>query len=526
MQEHNNFFKKRWPEIVMALFFLPLTVILNTQFMDGSNINSTIAGHDEYIAVKEVYSILHPVSLKHLFMALISGNILFYGRIMFYLDALIAYVPFKIWGITGMVMAVRMTHAVLILISVCVLAGTFLKDNTKKMVFYVATLGTYYSMYFMMMPKPEPWQLLFLALFLKYFKQSGWQFGKHFILLGIAYGLKFNVLLLLPLLFVIPAVKYGLSPSIKKAFISLGYLILGLFIAIPCLALSPLKPIFLKTYLHETFGGTSKVYDDSSIGITDWMSEYGGAYMGVTYLAYPFILFVIVVLVMAIRNEYKTRNFNVSVLLLSGLILFAAIILLTKRTWPHYLWTSHILFVLGLLAYSENQDKGKPIAWPYYTQVAFALICFFFFVSRELPLYVGFSNKADVVECRRQSLKAFEYLKSKSPEKGHLKIATDGSILYPFEEFVKVDIYHPFSSEPPVANDNTYFWYMDFPERIWTDGNDYILFYKRHPERLLKSNKVTNQGKADELYRLFTEHTQNDYTADTTFGDIKIYRKK
>lgn len=525
MQERYNFIKKHWPEILMVLFFVPLSITLNTQFMDGSNINSTIAGHDEYIAVKEVYSILHPLSFKHFIMALISGNILFYGRIMFYLDALIAYLPFKLWGVTGMVMAVRMTHACLILFSIYLLAKTFLKGNLNRTLFYVATLGTYYSMYFMMMPKPEPWQMLFLALFFKYFKASGWQFGKHYILLGIAYGLKFNVLLLLPLLFLLPVAKYGLSSSIKKGVISLGYLILGLVIAIPCLALSPLKPIFLKTYLHETFGGTSKVYDDASIGIADWMSEYGGAYMGITYLAYPFILFVLIVLVRTFRNEYKSRNFNVSVLLMSGFILFVAIVLLTKRTWPHYLWTSHILFVLGLLVYSET-DRETSFNWPLYTQISFTLIGLFFFVSRELPLYIHLSDRPDVVESRNQSRRAFEYLKTKSTEKGQLKIATDGSLLYPFEEFVKVDVYHPFASQLPAANETTYFWYVDFPEKIWTDSNDYIVFYKRHPELLLKSNKATNQGKAESQYKLFTEHTQKDYVADTTLGDIKIYRKK
>lgn len=129
------FLFKYTPDIIFTAVFIFLSVVLNLQFLEGSNINHTIAGHDEYIAVKEVFSIIHPVSFKHFIMAVISGDALYYGRIMFYLDAVFAYLPFKIWGITGMVFAIRMAHACFLLAALLLLSHTFLKSTLQKILF-------------------------------------------------------------------------------------------------------------------------------------------------------------------------------------------------------------------------------------------------------------------------------------------------------------------------------------------------------------------------------------------------------
>src|SRR5690606_1627053 len=253
-----------------------------------------IAGHDEYIAVKEVYSILHPESFKHFVMAIISGNALYYGRIMFYVDAFVAWLPDKIWGISGMVMAIRMFHTAALASSFVVLSTTFLEKWQHKLLFFISISCLYYTLYFMMMPKPEPLQLLVLALFFKKFKNSSWKFGWHFILLGIAYGLKFNVLLILPIIFIVPYLLYYRKDGIelvKKMLGSAAVFVLGVIIAVPCLILSPIKPIFLTTYLHETFGATEKAYDNPDLGLSRWIFEgLGGTYLGISALAIPFLI--------------------------------------------------------------------------------------------------------------------------------------------------------------------------------------------------------------------------------------------
>jgi hypothetical protein len=165
-------------EILFSILFLTLAAILNLQFLEGANINGFgayeakgtnggfVGGQDEYLTVKEVYSIVQPQSFKHFISAIISGDIMYYGRVMFYTDALIAYIPYKIWGINGLVYAIRMTHSLWILISFILLGTKFLKINLSKILFYTVTGGFLFTFYFVQMPKPEPIQLFFLALFL------------------------------------------------------------------------------------------------------------------------------------------------------------------------------------------------------------------------------------------------------------------------------------------------------------------------------------------------------------------------
>ena len=109
--------------------------------MEGANINQSIAGHDEYLTVREVYSIINPLSWKHFILAIIGGDIMFYGRVMFYTDALFAYLPFKLFGLDGMVYAIRMTHSLWILISFLILNNLFIKTKWNQFLFLFAHLS-------------------------------------------------------------------------------------------------------------------------------------------------------------------------------------------------------------------------------------------------------------------------------------------------------------------------------------------------------------------------------------------------
>ena len=521
------FILKYTQEIIFSAVFIFLSVILNLQFLEGSNINHTIAGHDEYIAVKEVYSILHPVSFKHFIMAVISGNALYYGRIMFYLDALFAFLPFKIWGVTGMVLTVRMVHALFLLAAILLLSKTFLKGSLQKALFFTGTFCLYYTMYFIMMPKPEPHQLFFLALFLNRFKHAGWAFGFHFFWMGIAYGLKFNMLLLLPLVFIIPLIREGsfkLMSNFPSGLKSFVFLLTGIVVAIPCLILTPVRPVFLKAYLHETFGGTVKAYDNAALTANDWlMSGLGGSYLGHWIWAYPFIILVIAVLFISIRRAVKERDFSIPVLLLSGLMLTVVIVLNTKRLWPHYLWTGYVLMLLGLVAATNAEYKlaGSRI-------VKFVLLIFlgsavFFYLKRDLPLYLGFSDQADVRKTAELSHETIEYIRHRFSGK---RIGTDASLLYPFKDFVAVDIYHPFTGSAPVVSETRFDWYGDAPQNIWEDSNAAVVFYGRHPEKILKEKMNLYVGSHDTLYAIYRKRIQTDFELDTAFDGVFIFRRK
>lgn len=519
--------RKYYIELIYTIVFITLSVILNLQFIDGSNINHPIAGHDEYIAVKEVYSILEPASPKHFFMAVISGNALYYGRIMFYVDALFACIPYKIWGISGMVFSIRMLHAILILVSLLLLGRTFLSNTWQRIIFLIASTSLYYTLYFVMMPKPEPYQLLFLALFLKGFKKSEWKFTPHFIWLGIAYGLKFNALLILPPVFLIPLFPYAkmqfttnILPGVKALF----FMLTGIVIAIPCLLLSPLRPIFLKTYLHETFGGTEKLYDNSAVSFLDWFNGgFGSTYLGLDFLAWVFMALVFYGLYHSFNNFRKHNDAAALILIICGLILNTIIMIKTKRIWPHYLWTGYLLMLLGILNVLGREivnTRGKIAG------ALLILICsssFFFFFKRELPVYTGLSERSEAVYNHTMSLKAIDYVKTKFRGK---RIATDGTVLYPFADFVSVDIYHPFEGRTPDRTETPFYWYVDFPEKIWGDSNEAILFYRRHPERMLRENPNVYVGRHRELYDLYLKKVNSEFARDTAFGELIVYRKR
>lgn len=519
---------KNYPlEAGFSVFFILFSIVLNSQFLIGSNINTVIAGHDEYIAVREVYSILHPISVKHFIMAVISGNALYYGRIMFYLDALFAFIPFKIWGITGMVYSIRMVHALAMFCAFVLLVNTFLEKNWQKTLAYVGLSGLYFSLYFVMMPKPEPWQLLFLALFLNQFKKNNWVFGFHYIYLGISYGLKFNVLLLLPIFFILPLLnkgKFTLSENILPGLKSILFFIVGLIVAIPCLVLAPLKPIFLNTYLRETFGGTEKTYDDVSISFLDWFHEgLGTNYLGFWALSYVFFALVFVVLFQQIKTIKQTKDFSSIVLILSGSILMFVIMIKTNRLWPHYIWTAYIFIFIGLLNGFNSMLKSAIGKINISLFIFITMLSFYGFLSSHLPKYIGLSSSKDVSNTNEWSIACISYLnESEKP----LKVATDGSILYPFENFVEVDIYNPFNGEAPKINKTNFTWYTDRPEQIWEDSNDVVVLFKRHPEKMIREKSLVYKDIQDKLLQNYIKHRNQDFALDTTFGEIYVYKRK
>lgn len=521
--------KKNIPETIYFIVFSILAVVLNLQFMDGSNINKVIAGHDEYIAVKEVYSLLQPESFKHFIMAFISGDILFYGRVMFYFDALVAYVPFLIWGVKGMVIAIRLTHAFLLLFSVVLLSKTFVKGNLNKMLFLLGSTCLFYSLYYLMMPKPEPHQLLVLTLFFIIAHKKNWTFGAHYFFLGLAYGLKFNLVLIIPMLLIVPFVaERGLSFSKKwvpfiKSFL---FMVAGVLVAIPCLLLSLVKPIFLKTYLHETFGGTQKSYDDAGIVVKDWLEiGLGGTYLGYSLLVYPFLILIVVVAATRVKSYYQfpdRKKLTSIVIFASAFILMAAIMVMTKRLWPHYLWTSYVLILLGTFM-DSNENGSKMDQRLRYGVGVFVAVSFFFFSYRELPLFWQLDQSATVVKSKKESLMAINYIKQKY--KGS-RVGTDGSVLYPFEDFVGVNIYHPFTGQSKDRSETRFYWYFDFPEKIWEDSNNLVVFNQYHPEKMIVESPGFHRDMHAELYKIYLDHSKNDFELDTAFGEVVIYKRK
>ena len=503
-------------ELLAFISFVVYAAVLNLQFLEGSNINYTFSGHDEYIAVREVYSILNPASFKHFALAVSAGDVMFYGRAMFYTDALVAWLPYKIWGLEGMVYAIRMAHVLYLVLGVIVLGRTFLSKAFSRLLFYPVVLTWYYTAYFVMIPKPEPLQLLVLAIFLFYAQRANWQYGKHFTWLGIAYGLKFNVLMILPVFFAAPFFTGNFK--IREAVLSGICLFTGILIAIPSLILSPLRPIFLKTYIKSTFGNTTH-YDDTIVSFPDWLIKglfqwYGGHSISGAFI---FLTFIVLVIWFAYRLLFKKEIGAAVVVLAMAFCFLMPVMLLTKRLWSHYLWTGSVFMVLGMIIFSEKEWQFKGMKSMSRIILAPLLLIVFFSLTIISPLFSLELNAAKEVE---KGNRVHAYIRSKNQK---AKILQEISIYYPFSDFVVAGRYHPFKEPSPYQLPESEIRWNDMIrlKDIQNVKPDFLVMAKREQSLVLNTFRKVELAKNDSLLNLKVGEV---LFRDTLYKEFIIYR--
>lgn len=515
----NKVLTKYWVEVLVFLIFMIYSGILNLQFLEGSNINYTFSGHDEYLTVREVYSILNPPSFKHFALSVMAGDIVFYGRAMFYTDALMAWLPFKIWGLTGMVYAIRMTHVVFMIFGLFILGTTFIRSAINKVLFYLGILTLYYSAYFMMIPKPEPMQLFILALFLFYAKRNEWRFGRHYLWLGIAYGLKFNVLMILPLFFLLPL--FTESFRLKKAVNASMFFISGVIIALPSLLLAIIRPIYLKSYLASTFGNT-KHYDDTQVAFSDWLSHglfgwYGGSNISGA------ILFLLFLGALAFSAFYFLRDRKVGnelVLLTIAFCLMMPVMLMTKRLWPHYLWTGFVFMILGIINFLEKKQSVQAIKYLKGLVIGLMFLALGRSVSNCRPL---FDLETKYSTYKIQGNEVHSYIRAKQE---NALILQEIPVYYPFNEFVAMGRYHPFKDPYPFVRPKSEIWWNDFisVSKILALKPNYIVLNKRI-ENKIRGTYLTSKEK--EMVRndsVLTSLINKKLFLDTIIGNYRLLK--
>jgi hypothetical protein len=513
-----KFFLNHPIEILFSILFLTLAAVLNLQFLEGANVNFTFSGHDEYLTVREVYSILQPLSFKHFIMAIISGDVLYYGRIVFYIDAIFAYIPYKIWGIEGMVYAIRMTHVIELLLGVLLLSS-FIKNNIGKFFFIINVLILYYTAYFVMVPKPEPLQLLLLAIFLIKAHKVNWQFGWHFVWLGLAYGAKFNILTVLPMFFILPYVAgYKKITGLIKSGVAF---VMGIIIAIPSLILAPFKPIFLKTYLGNTFG-KAEHYDDAGVSFATWVKTgWLGAYSGIFLIGLVLVLIVVWMILIGIKNYVLNKEIEpFFIFTLIGIGFLLPVMLFTERLWPHYLWTGHVFFILGVGLFVQPQIRLKRIKYLLMFLITFG--GFWSIIAQGKNLFSLEKQTQKIVE---NTALAYSYLQT---QKDSFVAVQDISVFYPFEKALKANLYHPFVVKKPNKEEKTQYHWSGFinPQILMDFNADFLIVNKSDFENQELNTDSQKEVAIIKNNALIRSELGKSIFLDTAFGTLKVYRIK
>lgn len=154
---------------------------------------------DERITFDGVRILLHPTSIRSLLDNVIDGGDHRYGRILWNTSALFSILPERAWGISGQIVSTRLIHSIIQLAAYWIFIFGFIKNWTLRGLGLLLLVALPYSSYFATMPKPEPIQMLFLAIFLVIAAKNIYQFGYYWLFLGLAFGAKISTITLVPL---------------------------------------------------------------------------------------------------------------------------------------------------------------------------------------------------------------------------------------------------------------------------------------------------------------------------------------
>jgi hypothetical protein len=244
--QNNSFYKsqKFWGYLALSVIicgYLFFVIPANLDLSEGA----FSLFMDERITFNGVRNILHPQDFKSFLYAIIDGNDQRYGRSLWNSIALVSFLPERLWGETGQIIAGRMLQVFLLITSFSTLSWTFVKNWVIRIILIIYLMFIPFTDYYMVMPKPEPLQLFFLSFFLYYYKKENLNFGWHWILLGLGFGTKISILPVVLLLFV--ASSWVRKKDFKNVYFNVDFkkyicfFFLGLGIAVPIL----LKPILI-----------------------------------------------------------------------------------------------------------------------------------------------------------------------------------------------------------------------------------------------------------------------------------------
>jgi hypothetical protein len=371
-----------------------------------------------------------------------------------------------------------------------------------------------------MMPKPEPYQLLFLVLFFIAWNKSKFTSAKAFLWLGLAYGCKFNVLPLLPIFLAIQIWQLLKSAIDKKAtvkpiLLTFFWLGLGFVIAIPGLLLIPLNPAILHNYLDQTFYFVAQSYDDPNVNAMSWLKGiYGFYFWGHNYLIALFFFLYICTGIWIIMDYIRTREIVLDLIIfITASAFFFPVILFTHRLWPHYLWTAHVLFMLLFFIKASSQFNKSRLQL-FYNGALFCGVVYFVLIFNLRHAGSFFGLDKEFAGDKQSWEKARLYINDR---KNEATVLQTNLVWYPFTEFVKINPFNPFHT---ALAENRKSITFDWNLTEKTPENEFI-----RSDYLIVKTSFANKG-LEGNQRALMKLVERDFNADTAFGGYVIYGKK
>lgn len=358
---------------------------------------------DERITFDGVKAILHAPDWRTWFDAVVDGRDHRYGRSLWNAIAPAAWLPEHLWGEKGQIVAGRMVQLAWLMAACAVFSFGLLKNGGLRLAMLAAMMGMPFAAYYMTMPKPEPQQLFWLALFFMMHTRRP-QDARQWLWMGLALGTKISTL---PIVLVCAAAaRLARSTSATAAqdqawrlgswrLGPLFFLMLGLGLAVPLLlptialatvswhGIQRIRPAFfsigaprwglmlliglvdllvnghwIRKWYHSTLRNTAHGADSAQINALSWLDYAFNQWLGVpAWLGAGLLLSALALIAMRLQTLWQRQGARClthpwstgALMLVSGMALNGAVFVGTHRLWGFYLVPGTVLTIAGLL---------------------------------------------------------------------------------------------------------------------------------------------------------------------------------
>ena len=416
---HQSQFEKR---LLIGIFLLIGIIFFAFSIYANINLIHPLETYiDEQVTFKGVYRILTADSASQFWWEISNGGDLRYGRILWYTLAAVGYIPFSIWSTEGIILTGRLISASFLISAYALLTVTFINNWRLRIPCFVILLSLPFSSYFSTIPKPEPFALLSLGIFLLLAKKNSLVLNRpYWIWLGIAFGCKISFLPALVILLVSAAWINNLSTVNKRdqfelLFKTIIYLYVGFCIAMPifitpsmilllmlfCIyfilrtfinknlsivlglfvvagiitvpAIRDLLPFNLgirsaiEEYIYATFYKINKGFNSTEIySSLDWLSyfikswTFSPSLIAQIILIIMGLLFTTILFFVPASSGTRTLKAQLLIPLAIGLLLFAnPIFAVTNRLWGMYLLPGFVFLVIACFSYADFANHAN-----------------------------------------------------------------------------------------------------------------------------------------------------------------------